>query len=454
MADFNSSGALAAPLNPNNSYVMPQPPDDSVSSVAFSPGGGPGQPAAQTFFVATSWNGAVRAWSMDPQAGAVPVAEKSTGGAPLLDCAWSLSGDAVFSACADGTARMWNVQDDTFEVVAKHESSIQCCVDVPKISPNLLATGSWDKTVKYWDARAPTGVPSGSVLVGDRVYAMDAVGWLLVVGVADRGLLVYDVRNPSVPHVTKLSELKYQTRAIAANPSGMSYLVASVDGKVAVDNVQEASRNCVIKCHSDENGVAPGINDLCFHDHDVFATAGSDGQFSFWNATTQRSATAKPFQKMGSPITAIDFSADGSLFAYATGYDWSSGANGLRDRSYDTNIFIHNIQEGELQGGSQVSGKSNANFGGGRRGGGNRNRSGGGGNRSGGGGGGGGGGSRGGGGGVGGGFGGGQNLGGGGFGSGGGFGNGGGFGGGGNANGGGGGGGNRNRGNRGSGRRR
>lgn len=451
MAGFTSTAALAAPSNPNNDYILPQPPDDSVSSLAFSPGPPTGQPQpAKSFLVATSWNGCVRAWGLDPGTGAVPVAEKSTGGAPLLDCAWAQAGDAVFTACADGTARMWKVQDDTFDVVAKHDSAIRCCVDVPNIG--FLVTGSWDKTVKYWDARAPTGVAAGSVPVGDRVYAMDAVGWLLVVGVADRGMLVYDVRKPTEAHVTKFSSLKYQTRAIAASPSGMSYLVASVDGKVSVDYVKgDANSGRVIKCHRDDQGNSYGINDICFHDQEVFATGGSDGYFAFWNAKTQQPATSKPFEKMNAPVTAIDFSADSALFAYATGYDWNSGANGLRDRSYDSNIFIHTVADGELRPGSSTG---NANGGGGFGGGGGRSRSGGNRNRSGGSRTGGGGGKSNGGGGS---FGGGQNQGGGSFGSGGGFGNGGGFGGNNNndgGGGGGGGGGNRSRGNRGSGRRR
>jgi mRNA export factor len=272
MAAFGASGALAAPLNPNNDYIVPQPPDDSISSLAFSPGRPQGQPPGKNFMIATSWNGCVRAWELDPVTGAVPVAEKATGGAPLLDCAWAQAGDALFTACADGTARMWKLADDSFDVVAKHDSAIRCCVDVPNI--NVLATGSWDKTVKYWDARSPTGVPAGSVPVGDRVYAMDAVGWLLVVGVADRGMLVYDVRKPMEPFVTKYSSLKYQTRAIAASPSGMSYLVASVDGKVSLDHVKESTRGNghVIKCHRDDEGNSYGINDMCFHDQEVFAT--------------------------------------------------------------------------------------------------------------------------------------------------------------------------------------
>jgi len=36
---------------------------------------------------------------------------------------------------------------------------------------NMLVTGSWDKTVKYWDLRSPN--PVHTQQMPERVYAMD-----------------------------------------------------------------------------------------------------------------------------------------------------------------------------------------------------------------------------------------------------------------------------------------
>jgi mRNA export factor len=334
--------AATAPHNPNNDYVVPLPPDDSVSALAFSPAAAVGK----NYLVASSWNGSARVWDLDPAAGAMPVAEQPHT-APLLDCAWAHDGQAIFTASTDKTAKKWDIASNTYDVVAMHDKAIRHCVDVAGMQ--LLATGGWDGSVRYWDVRNPTGRAACTVPVGDRVYAMDARNVLLVVGVADRGVLVYDVRNPVAPFQQKYSQLKYQTRAIATFPNSMGYIVASVDGKVSVDHVQEASRkkDQVLKCHRDDMGNSYGINTVCFHDKSgVFATAGSDGFCNFWNLDSRQLATPTPFQKMSSPVCAADFSNDGSLFAYAVGYDWSRGASQQNPAAHPTNIFIRQIPEG------------------------------------------------------------------------------------------------------------
>lgn len=344
MAAYAGAGAPAAgPYNPNGDYVVPQAPDDTISKLAFSPSA-----SGITFLVASSWNGCVRAWELDPATGAMPKAEQASQGAPLLDCAWESSGQAIFTASADGTGRMWNLGTNSYDIVAKHDQAIRRIVQV---NENMIVTGGWDSSLRYWDVRAPTGSPAAVVQTGNRVYALDGIHPLLVAGVADRGILVYDMRKPHNPQHQKYSNLKYQTRGIAASPSVQMYLVASVDGKVSCDHVNEAMRNKdqVIKCHRDDQGNSFGINQLCFYDKDVFATAGSDGFFAFWNVASREMATARPFENMNAPVTSLDFSSDRSLFAYSVGYDWGLGATGLSSRSYETNIFIHTLQDGELR---------------------------------------------------------------------------------------------------------
>ena len=49
----------------------------------------------------------------------------------------------------------------------------------------MLITGSWDRTVRYWDLRQPN--PVHTQQLPERVYAMDAVFPVLVVGLADAG---------------------------------------------------------------------------------------------------------------------------------------------------------------------------------------------------------------------------------------------------------------------------
>lgn len=63
---------------------------------------------------------------------------------------------------------------------------------------NVLATGSWDKTIQYWNLSSPP-TPVMKVALPERLYSMDVDGNLLVAATADRQVCIFDLRNPSTP---------------------------------------------------------------------------------------------------------------------------------------------------------------------------------------------------------------------------------------------------------------
>jgi mRNA export factor len=81
---------------------------------------------------------------------------------------------------------------------------------------NLLVTGSWDKTMRFWDLRTPT--PVNTQTMPERIYAMDINFPLCVLGTADRNLIIYDLTKPASPFKTLQSQLKWQTRCVACFP--------------------------------------------------------------------------------------------------------------------------------------------------------------------------------------------------------------------------------------------
>lgn len=325
--------------NPNNGIVLPQPPDDTISRLRFSP-----PSAGPTYITASSWNGSVRVWQVDQsgQCAAVAITESS---APVLDAAWAASGDAIYAASVDKLVTRWDLASNTRTTVAAHDAAVRHCFEVPTI--NALATASWDRTLKYWDVRQPTGQPVGSVPLSERVYAMDVRGPLMVLGLAERKLAIFDVRKPSTPHHEKYSQLRYQTRCIATWPNSMGYAVGSVEGKVSVDFVQEPKpgANYAFLCH--RSGGVHAINAIRFHNPSgAFVTAGSDGGIAFWDKDRKDRAQMRQFTNMDAPICDVDFSDDGTFFACAVGYDWSRGAAGHGGEP--CYVVMHTIEDGEL----------------------------------------------------------------------------------------------------------
>ncbi|KAK6253224.1 hypothetical protein QUC31_014944 [Theobroma cacao] len=393
MSNFLTATTLGNP-NPNKSFEVSEPPNDSVSSLSFSP--------KANFLVATSWDNQVRCWEIMRNGVNVASMPKASimHDQPVLCSTWKDDGMTVFSGGCDKQVKMWPLMSGGQPMtVAVHDAPISEMAWIPEMS--LLVTGSWDKTLKYWDTRQSN--PVHVQQLPERCYALTVKHPLMVVGTADRNLIVFNLQNPQgdmqnrlsidtcsivcaieslglhnlTPsifwicygpqkyyHVTYdllsfspimteykriVSPLKYQTRCVAAFPDLQGFLVGSIEGRVGVHHLddQQQSKNFTFKCHR-EGSETYSVNSLNFHPvHHTFATAGSDGAFNFWDKDSKQ--RLKAMSRCSQPIPCSTFNSDGSIFAYSVCYDWSKGAENHNPATAKTYIFLHLPQESEVK---------------------------------------------------------------------------------------------------------
>ncbi|KAF8713039.1 hypothetical protein HU200_028831 [Digitaria exilis] len=180
------TGFSATP-NPNKSFEILPNPGDSVSSLSFSP--------KSNLLVATSWDNQVRCWEI-VGGNSQPKASISHDH-PVLCSAWKDDGTTVFSGGCDKQVKMWPLlSGGQPQTVAMHDAPVKEIAWIPQM--NLLVSGSWDKTLRYWDTRQAN--PVHIQQLPERCYALTVNYPLMIVGTADRNLVVFNLQNPQVHH--------------------------------------------------------------------------------------------------------------------------------------------------------------------------------------------------------------------------------------------------------------
>lgn len=308
-------------------------PSDTVSSLKFNP-------SNTNLLMAASWDKTCSVWEVQGNGNTVPKAQQKMD-APILCCDWAQNGETAFMAGCDNKVKAWQLSSNQMMDIGMHQAPVKCMNAVDQM--NSVATGSWDKTVKYWDMRAPK--EQGSVAMPERVYAMDIVYPLSVVAMADRKISIFDLRKPTQPFRQLESPLKLQTRCVAAFPNQQGFAIGSIEGRVGVHHVEEkdSSKNFAFKCHrSDPQKHIYSVNCLAFHKYGTFATCGSDGVYTFWDKDAKMKL--KGFQPNQNAITACHFNKSGEIFAYAVGYDWHKGYE-FANKNAVNKIFLHAVKD-------------------------------------------------------------------------------------------------------------
>ncbi|KAI1402493.1 WD40 repeat-like protein [Hypoxylon fuscum] len=345
---FGNQSSAAATSNTigdlKNDVALSNPPDDTISCLAFS--------SSADILAISSWDKKVRIYQIAAN-GSSEGKHMYEHDGPVLGVDFSKDGQKIVSAGADKQAKVCDLQTLQTAQVAAHDQTVRCArfFELPNSNGPMLVTGSWDKTIKYWDLR--TSNPVGTVQCQERVYSMDVRNSLLVVGTADRYINIVNLQDPLKFYKTLQSPLKWQTRVVSCFTDSTGFAIGSIEGRCAIQYVEDkdSNSNFSFKCHRDppqgNTTQVYAVNDISFHpQHGTFSTAGSDGTFHFWDKDAKH--RLKGYPNVGGSITATTFNSSGSIFAYAVGYDWSKGYM-ANSQNYPNKVMLHPVQGDECK---------------------------------------------------------------------------------------------------------
>lgn len=332
-------------------------PEDTITDLAFSP---------QLDMLAVAlWDKKVRIYDIDPNTGNNQGRALFEHDGPVFSARWLSDGTRVCSGGADKQVKLFDLASQQTQQIGVHDAAVRAVrsVQCGPTNTEVVVSGLWDKTLKYWDMRAPQ--PILVIQLPDKVYCMDLAQKLLVVGCAERHVVVVDLTNPQQIFKLAISPLKFQTRSLACYPQGNGYAIASIEARCAIHYIDEAEQQKAgfsFRCHrklptgnanTTRTTLVSGethlytVNAISFHPiYGTFSTAGLDGTFCFWDKDAKQ--RLKNFPNVGAPITATAFNRNGTIFAYARGYDWSQGHQGNR-ADYPTDVKLHPLKDEEIK---------------------------------------------------------------------------------------------------------
>lgn len=325
--------------------LLPQGPSDSVSSLAWSPVG--------DFLAIASWDNSVRVYEVNSATGDGQGRAMYSHEAPVLSVGWWHDGTKLFSGGCDNAVRSYDIASGQTVLVGTHDQPVSG-VALVDVGQPMIASVSWDRTLKYWDLRSPN--PVAVVQLPERAYALSTNKKLLVIACANKRVVLINLDNPSAIFKTVESPLKQQTQSLACQTDASGFALGTAEGRCGIQYVNQVASNTnfTFKCHRKPAGTTTkpvdqvyAVAALGFHPQfNSLVTAGSDGTFHFWDKDSRhRLGFTKP---LPDPITAIAFNAQGTLFAYSSGYDWSKGHQ-FNKPGKEPVTKVHKLQEWEVK---------------------------------------------------------------------------------------------------------
>ncbi|KAF0992097.1 hypothetical protein HZS_3345, partial [Henneguya salminicola] len=352
--NFNHDIALSKYENPNKYFSLVNPPLDSVTKLRFSKFHG-------NILAVASWDGTVRLWKISPQTNNMIFYYSLNVKGCILDLEWTKEGRLIL-AHSDGTISLLDITSRTAEVIGKHNGPVKSVTECSVGNSNLILSGSYDGSVKIWDARSKTYVYVHNA--NGKVYGIEFKNGSFAFINSIGELYIYTLSNPPILRSRRELNNKYPLRSLTIdnyNTTQASDIVAAVgttNGRVFLVSLSKNLSDISFKSNRQLSSlkintqVAYPIHDLVFHPTSkTLACGGGDGVVAVWDIQNKNPVYTSKQDIL--PITSIGYNQEGSLMACAVGYDWSRVMNyydhkGIQAYKYNamkTKIYIRHCNE-------------------------------------------------------------------------------------------------------------
>ncbi|CAI5442084.1 unnamed protein product [Caenorhabditis angaria] len=312
---FQGATIVAAP----NEFKVPFPSYLQISKVQFQ------KEFGSRLLAASSWDGTLRIFDIG-KVGEITEKMLFHNGKSLLTCTFA-GYNKIACGGVDHNVKLVDIETGMGTLIGSHALAVRCSEYNPQT--NNVVTGGWDSAVKIWDTRSYGNGAASQTSVSSSVYAMDVHNNQILVGTKQRKIYLFDIRNLQEPLQVRESPLKYQTRCVQFFPNGEAFVVSSIEGRVAVEYVDQSNdqvkRKYAFKCHrekeADGTELIYPVHTIAFHPkHGTFATGGSDGIVNIWDPFNRKRIIQ--LHKFETTISSLSFNEDGTQLAIASSYQF------------------------------------------------------------------------------------------------------------------------------------
>jgi WD40 repeat protein len=211
---------------------------------------------------------------------------------------------------------LWNYRTRSWIGPLEHGHEI----DDVAFSPDgtFVATASRDRTATVWDSRTGAkvmslGAPCSSAVLpnchGEWVSSVvfSPTRPIVATGSWDKGVRLWDARTGAFLKRLDLPSVTHPIRRLAFHPDGVHLAIATHSGSITVVDIEGQSEPVTWPGHD------AAINDLAYNDKGtLLATAGDDRTARVWDAKDGRLKLTLPSSAL---VKGIAFNRDGTLLA-------------------------------------------------------------------------------------------------------------------------------------------
>lgn len=286
--------------------------------------------------IVTSWDGLLTVYDYEVEHRTVSLNSQLRHECALLACCYvdTFHGRQIYVSSVQGEVLQVDLESEGFIPVKNNYATL----GIPCISDfqGQLICGSWDGTLQVVDCETNCVVLQERLSDGLKVISMDVDNERMVIATSRNKVRLFELPlRPKDKGTEVESGLKYQARKVKLTPQGDGYVCSSLDGRVAVEYLEDESRKFAFRCHRlnlvDTSMVFP-VNALSFRPNsNVLYTGGSDGSVSCWNLTSRKKVEQLPKFNENS---VVQLACNEQVLCVATSDD-SFKTNATKDETFE-----------------------------------------------------------------------------------------------------------------------